>query len=34
VFTSLGHMDLLVDARVLARLREWITAPRHAQRQK
>jgi pimeloyl-ACP methyl ester carboxylesterase len=34
VFTSLGHMDLLVDARVLARLREWISAPRHAQRQK
>ena len=33
VFTALGHMDLLVDARVHARLREWITAPRRASRQ-
>jgi len=34
VFTSLGHMDLLVDARVLARLREWIASPRPTPRQK
>jgi hypothetical protein len=34
VFTGLGHMDLLVDARVLARMREWIAAPRQAPRQK
>ena len=30
VFTTLGHMDLLTDARVHARLREWIAAPRAA----
>ena len=36
VFTRLGHMDLLVDAEVRERIRDWVAAPppRHSPRQK